>query len=233
MAEAERLLRMRLAATNVMESECEDLFREAIARIAVIMSRYRRKGKRIHIFGNSRCATEIQEVIDWLLDEYENRIHLLCVPSEDAESEDKTVVTGIYNRVFDSKDHDYTFHERISADRQMLLLSLSSIDFDHIAVISQDGRTWPSESPQSFITTITSVTRKPTHRLLLLALTSVGIGYVTSLLLHAIREGKTGYFIINGSNPCRYCASVEGYHKIEESLFPPFHPYCQCGIVFE
>lgn len=221
--EAEELLRDRLRAASIASDRCDSMFRIAVLEIARIIVKYKAKGRRISIFGGSRCALEIQKVISDLIEQLRLNVYDYCYPYE--EDENRSRRSFVLSRVFDEEDHGFTFDERMEADRMMLMMALSGIDYGDLGGLTE----------QETFDELMYETERAHHRLSILTANSVAIGWVTAAIFDAKRNGGIGYWIINGPNPCKYCASIEGWHEMKDlnRYMIPAHPHCQCKIVFD
>lgn len=217
---ATEYIKRRIEQSNLVSDECNELFEEAAMRIAEIMMKYHKsKIAKIHIFGGSACAREIQEAVDWLLDEIYNAC-LRHFPEEletDQDMRKKIMIT-----LFEEEDHDATFFEREEYDRSLYLVGLASDDDieDSTGMMYED-----------LVEHIMSLTSKAENRLRLLAMNTVALSFTTAAFLNAMSEGRSGFWVINGPNPCKFCASMEGFHGMSDQ-HPLYHVHCQCLTVY-
>lgn len=220
--EAKQYLRRRLDASNIAEERCNDYFHEAAVKIALIVMRYRKQGKRIHVRGSGRCAIEIQNVVDWLLDMILETCTELSIPEEYQDDDDRKDAVLVH--VLEEEYYGATFDERMDADRVILLTALEkAIVFDNMDISHEDE--------DDMVEFIESSTKGVNRRLVLLAITTIGAAYNYSMMLDAEKSGMSGFYVINGSAPCKFCASMEGFHKMDDPI-PLYHPNCVCCLVF-
>ncbi|MCQ2231430.1 MAG: hypothetical protein MJZ30_06235 [Paludibacteraceae bacterium] len=219
-ADAEAYLRYRIDTTDEVESACYDLFREAAKKVAEIVIKYHNAGRRLRFRGSSAMAREIDEVISWLESEIEFLVDSDITPDDDGDNKHEVM------DIAKGMDHGATYEERSRLYHLMFGKQLDDADWtaffaDYDSDIDDD----------ELIGFITDSSEKAAHRWILLALNTIAVGWSIKQLIEAKRDGKRGFFVINGSSPCEFCVGMQGFHSIEDTP-PPYHPHCQCIAIY-
>lgn len=217
--------RVRICA--YAESECRGLIRKAAEEVATVIAKYKKLGVTVRFSGNSACAKEIQEIIRRLLDAIRDLCSDYFLPADVVTEESDDTLNMIYESVFVREDHGATFSERLSADGVMLAAALRSNLEWGLDVFDLRNESDILDATDLVIESISS----PANRLALLTINSIALGWSTAAMFKAQSSGKTGFWVINGPNPCKFCASMEGPHPIDDPA-PCYHPRCQCITVF-
>ena len=219
---AKEYLERRLREIGIVADAMHEYFVQAAIEIADIARKYLKgasvTSRKVRALGNSRCASEIQEVIDRLIE----LMRELCedhIPEELNDDEDKK--EAVFGFLFDEEFHGNTFDERIEADRTMLLMALNSFDFSTIEDMDMMDAS----------NAIIEASSKPLNRLETLAKNTVALAFAEAAFINASNGGKSGFWVINGSDPCKFCAMMEGFHPMTDE-HPPYHVNCRCITVY-
>ena len=215
-ADAKRFVERRVKAQKEAVEDLSRSFDEAAERIAAIVLKYKARNMTLRFTGSGMMASEVEEVINWLEHEIETYLLMKCVPPE--EENDSVVskiqkkVTGEYmGATFDERERHYISKYLLA----LKVAGLSGIDMDEEAIIDSIG----------------DATEQPRHRFEILVENTVALGWMAWELENAIGEGAAGFYVINGNNPCSFCAEMEGWHPITDDP-PLYHPNCQCIVVY-
>jgi len=221
---AKNYIRKRLEAQQYTEEGVERSFDKAAEEIAMIVAKYKNRGSVLRFTGSSAMAKEIQAVIDRLIRDIESYIWNNSTPEEATDEENDNIVAFLHEPY-----HDATFNERRDLYRKNYLKSLGDIEFDDMEIDAVEFEDAIKESSSKWV-----------HRMLLLAATTVGLGWMKYYLekeskrvVSGEETSAIGFWVYPGSsNPCSYCESMFGrLHPMDDPM-PIYHPNCRCYIVF-
>lgn len=106
-----------------------------------------------------------------------------------------------------------------------------------IATFSADGKTladriyiWFSKASENFVADKLQALQK------LEVITKTEALYQQQLVMYDKIQGLAEFgIVVNGGGDCKegICSEYEGEYPIEELIFPPYHPNCQCYVIYE
>lgn len=221
--EAREYIISRLECQNVAEYELSRELDEAAESIALIVLKYLARGMKLRFSGNSAMAREIEDIISSLRERILSIMEEKAMPDEDTlgvAADKASSIAAMAIAYAAGEFHGATFAERENLYLERLIGDISGIDFDSLDM-----------DEEAMVSAIEESTSRTRDRLALLMMNTVAVGWMYARMLRAKSEGKTGFWLINGSNPCGYCRDMEGFHEMSDPV-PPYHPRCVCIAVY-
>ena len=213
---AREYIRRRIDIQHHVELDIDQLLEEAAESIALVVSKYKARGMKLRFAGSSAMAREIDEILQKLKDDIDYYVFLYCSPEEASEEETTSINAYVKGEFFDST---YEQREALYLSNYRKILAL--IGFENMEMDEEE-----------FISAIREEAGKIEHRIMLLAITTVGYGWM-KYLLDTEGKGKSGFWVIPGSShPCEFCVDMQSrFHPIDDPK-PLYHPNCCCQIVY-
>lgn len=221
--EARDYVARRLEYQNIAESQLAMEMDEAAESIALIVLKYLARGMRLRFSGNSAMASEIEDVMSSLRKRIESIMEDMATPDEETlgvTPEKASSIAAMAVAYAAGKFHGATFAERESLYLDRLTRDISGIDFYSLDM-----------DEDAMVSAVMESSVKTRERMSLLMANTVAVGWMHASMLKAKDEGKTGFWLINGSNPCGYCSDMAGFHEMSDPV-PPYHPRCVCTVVY-
>lgn len=213
----------RLKCQDTAEYELSRELDYAAESIVMIVLKYLARGMRLWFSGNSAMASEIEEVISSLRKRIESIMEEMAAPDEETlgvTPERASSIAAMAVAYAAGKFHGATFAEREELYLDRLTRDISGIDFYSLDM-----------DEDAMVSAIMESSAKTRERMSLLMANTVAVGWMHAGMLKAKDDGNTGFWLINGSNPCGYCSDMAGFHEMSDPI-PPYHPRCVCTVVY-